>query len=338
MNIIANLRMLFAAAALTAPLGMVTAAHSAPVPTTSPKSLADELRGPALEAYEQAKELFEHQDFTTAHARFRQAYDASKNPRLLWNMAACSSKGKRYGRAIAEAERFLAEGRGRISSDQETRASQMALQLRKLVAEVRVEFVPFGSTVTLDGDSLGVQNASIAVLLEMGAHTFHSEKPGYEPRDQVINVSEPKPLTARLELKAIAVAVAAPVTARLVVVTDGEGVVELDGKALAKGTFDGAVKPGVHHLRIAAAGKKTYDSDLDLAAGSTRQLSVTLVNESAVTAITGEQEKSNSWWPWAVGGAVAAAGAGVGAYYLFKPGDKAAAGTAGSFDTITLGR
>ena len=327
--------LLFLAAVAVPSLRASTATAAAPV---AAKPLADELSGPAREAYDQAKELFEQQDFSTAHARFKQAYDTSKNPRLLWNMAACSSKAKRYAQAVTEAERFLSEGHGRISSDQEARAKHMALDLRKLVAEVRLELVPIGSTITLDGDSLGVQNASIAVLLEVGKHTFHGEKPGYEPGDRVINISEPKPLTARLELKALVVAVAVPVTARLVVTTDGEGVVELDGKALAKGTFDGAVKPGVHHLRIAAAGKKTYDSDIDLAAGSTRQLSVTLVNESAVTAMTGEQEKSGAWWPWAVGGAVLAAGAAAGGYYLFKPGDRPVAGTSGSFDTITLGR
>ncbi len=298
------------------------------------KPLAAELSGPALEAYAQAKELFEHQDFSTAHARFKQAHDLSKNPRLLWNMAACSSKAKRYGVAVAEAGLFLREGRGHIGPEQEARAQQMIADLRKLVADVRVDVVPLGALLAVDGEAMGVQNASTSVLLEVGKHELHAEKAGYEPRDQVLNVSEPKPITVRFELKPIAVAVVAPVTTRLVVVTDAEGVVELDGKALAKGSFDGSVSPGAHHLRIAAEGKKTYDSDVELAAGSTRHLSVTLAKESVLTAVSGGQESARSWWPWAVGGAVVAAGAGIGAYYMLKPWDSQKQPQAGSLGTM----
>lgn len=310
-----------------------TQLSAAPPPTVT-KTLAEELHGAPLEAYDQAKELFEHQDFSTAHARFKQAYDLSKNPRLLWNMAACSSKAKRYGVAIDEATRFLTEGRGRISADQQGRAEQMIADLRKLVAEVRVEITPVGASLSVDAEPKGAMTAATSFLLEVGRHELRAEKSGYEPRDHVFTITEPKLVVVRLDLKAVIVAPETPVTARLVVVTDSEGVVELDGKALAKGTFDAAVRPGAHHLRIAASGKKTYDGDLDLAAGSTRQLSVTLVSDGALSTISGDQASGSSWWPWAVGGAVVAAGAGVGGYYLLKPADSQKQPLAGSLGTM----
>ncbi len=309
------------------------AAHEA-LPATNaarPRPLSEELSGQALVAYEQAKDLFEHQDYSTAHARFKQAYDASKNSRLLWNMAACSSKAKRYALAVQEAERFLSDGRGRITADQEARAKQMVGDLRQLVAEVRVEVAPAGASLSVDGEVVLERESPAIVLLEIGKHTLRVEKEGYQGAEQVLAVAEPKPFALRFDLQAIVIPAVATVTSRLVVVTDPEGVVELDGKALAKGTFDGGVSPGAHHLRIAAAGKRTYDSELDLAAGATRQLSVTLVEESLAIATT---EKRGVWWPWAMGG-VLALGAGVGAYFIFKPSPveaPAGAGTLGSVD------
>ena len=154
------------------------------------RPLAEELSGPALASFEQAKDLLEHGDFVTAHAKYKQAYEASKNPRLLWNMAACSTKVKRYARALGEAERHLAEGQGKLSPEQEERAKAFVADMRALVAEVTFEVEPGGAALVVDREARGVVDASTTVALDVGAHDVQIEKTGYETVRTSVSVQE----------------------------------------------------------------------------------------------------------------------------------------------------
>ncbi len=155
-----------------------------------PKTLAEELNGSALASFEQAKDLLEHGDFATAHAKYKQAYDASKNPRLLWNMAACSTKLKRYARALAEAERHLREGQGKLVPDQEERAKAFAADMRALVAEATVTVEPGGATLVIDREPRGVVEESLTVYLDVGSHDVQIEKAGFETVRTTASVQE----------------------------------------------------------------------------------------------------------------------------------------------------
>jgi hypothetical protein len=290
------------------------------------KALGQELSGGALQSFEQAKNLFEASDFATAHAKFKQAYEGSRNPRIFWNMAACSVRLKRYARAIEEAERYLAEGRSRLTAEQIEKANGALAEWRSFVAEATLKLDPGEATLHVDDEPRGVVAAQATLYLDMGKHELRFEKAGYEPLTKVIAIGEVGKPTFALTMKSLA---AAP--AHLLVNTDLGAAIELDGKPHAtKGFFDGKLQPGVHRLRITAPGKLPYDSMLELAAGATKQLSVSLTGDNSALAPSsavspaapteGQEEKAGSaWWPWAVGGAVLAAGAGVGAYYIFKP-------------------
>src|SRR5258708_20803910 len=61
-------------------------------------SLAESLSGRAKEAYESAKVLLNNHDWPGAYTKFQQAYDLSKDPRLLFNMAVCARAMRPYAR------------------------------------------------------------------------------------------------------------------------------------------------------------------------------------------------------------------------------------------------
>jgi hypothetical protein len=106
----------------------------------------------------------------------------------------------------------------------------------------------------------------------------------------------------------VAVTLAAQVrTAHLLVVGEPEVTVSVDGKPAGKGRFDGTVTSGSHTVLVTGPGKVPYRAEIDLKDGETRSVDVTL-----------ETERSGALWPWVVGGAVVAAGAAVGGYFLFK--------------------
>jgi len=284
-----------------------------------PKSLGEELTGGALAAYEQGKTLFEHGDFGTAHAKFKQSYDASRNPRLLWNMAACSAKEKRYALAIAEVDEHLALGKRTLSAEQVEKAEAFRAEVAGYVATATVSATPTGATLRIDDEPRGVLAAPMTVYLDVGKHEVHLEKAGFEPLTQTVTVRDVAKVTFAFTLKPIVVA-----ATRLVVQTDMAGAIELDGAAVGKGLYEGTVKAGAHRLRIVAPGKVPYEASVEVAEGATKQLTVSLSAEGGalgpLPAVSAPREEASSpWWPWAVGGAVLAAGAGVGAYYVMKP-------------------
>jgi hypothetical protein len=297
----------------------------APTPTAlapaagKPKALAEELTGSALASYEQGKVLFEHGDFGTAHAKFKQAYDASGNPRLLWNMAACSAKEKRYALAIAEVERHLELGRRTLTPEQIEKADAFRAEVSGYVATATVSATPSGAMLRIDDEPRGELFAPRNFYLDVGKHEVHLEKADHEPLTQTVTVRDVGKVTFAFTLKPVAVA-----ATRLVVQTDVDGVIEVDGAPVGKGLYEGDVKPGVHRLRIVAPGKVPYEAVVEVASGATKQLTVTLSAAAGALApvpVAGapRDEASGAWWPWAVGGAVLAAGAGVGAYVLMKP-------------------
>jgi hypothetical protein len=322
-------------------MSVVLLASSLAFAQAKPKTLGEELSGPARESFEQAKDLFEAADFGTAHAKYKEAYALSKNPRLLWNLAACSARQKRYAQAITEAERYLADGRAKLTADQIAKAETALTDWRAFVATATLTVTPSGAELRIDDEARGVVNAPVSVYLDVGKHEVHLERAGHEPLTQALVIREVGKASFTFALKPIA---AAP--ARLVVNTDLEGTIELDGKPAGKGLFEGTIAPGAHRLRIAAPGKAPYENTIEVAAGATKQLTISLTaaggplapaaSTPVATAPPDEERKGAAWWPWAVGGAVLAAGAGVGAYYLFKPeptpGAAAYLGTLGSVE------
>jgi hypothetical protein len=248
------------------------------------RSLAEELEGPARVAFEQGKELFEHQDYVTAHAKFGVAYEASRNPRLLWNMAASSSKQKRYAQAVAEAERYLSEGRGRLSADAIDRANAFLSEVRSYVAEATFTVEPAEARLFVDDEPRSEDVRRVTLLLELGRHVIRAERAGFEPLVAPLVVRDIGKLTVPLVLRpASPAAPASPV-----------------GVTAPPMQAPGDVSPAALPTAASVTG-------------------VTSPRLAPLEALPESREAKAAWWPWAAGGAALAAGLGISAYFFFKP-------------------
>jgi hypothetical protein len=204
--------LIIATAALSVPaLAQEKPSKAAPSVDKSQRPLAEILTGPALDAYLKGRDLFDAGDTLTGHAKLLEAYELSKNPRLLWNMAACSKSSRHYSRAIDELTRFLQDGREQITADQAKRAEDVRATLYSLVAAVTLKVAPEGASVSLDDEPL--VHGEGPYYLELGKHEFRVEHAGFQRESRVVDVKSTKPLTLEFSLRADAVApaVAAPV-------------------------------------------------------------------------------------------------------------------------------
>jgi hypothetical protein len=264
--------------------------------------LDQSLQGPARDAYAYAKVLFENGDFQGALTKYGQAYEQSKDPRLLYNMALCERNLRAYARTQAFLQRYKSESGSALSPEQRASVDAALSAIQNLVGKVTLGISEAGATVTVDGESVGATPLPAPLVLDLGKHAVSVRKAGFEPAEQSFEVAGGGETTVVIKL------VAQAHVAHLTVAAEDAATVVIDGKTAARGRFDGPLAPGTHDVSVTDPGKTPYAAQVDLRDGETRSIEVTLQDE----------KHANTVWPWVVGGAAVAAGAAVGGYFLFK--------------------
>ncbi|MGZ3451978.1 MAG: PEGA domain-containing protein [Polyangiales bacterium] len=246
------------AAVLAALLTLSSVAYAAPPKpvapkTAAPKKLIDRLSGEARKHFESAMTLYEDSNFEAALTEFRTAYDLSKEPRVLRNVAVCEKNLKRYSAAIASLEQELAEGKDlepdvlqQVKSDIET--------LTPLTALATIDVDQAGAEVSVDGRSLGTAPFSKPVRVDVGEHAFTAKKAGFLDATQKVVVaggSTPKvSLTLEPVTKMGHLAVKGPTGAK----------VSVDGAPVGDAPWEGDVAAGKHVVEVAQGGFVTQKS------------------------------------------------------------------------------
>lgn len=305
----------------------VPAAHAAEKsskPAASEKAqrpLAELLTGPALDAYLKGRDLFDAGDVVTGHAKLSEAYELSKNPRLLWNMAACSKSSRHYARAIDELTRFLEDGREVITAEQAKRAEEVRATLYSLVAAATLQVTPAGASVLLDGEP--ASRGAGPYYLELGKHEVRVEQEGYKPETRVVDVKQTKPITVEVMLRAEApVIVPAPAVAAPAPVSAPPAALQ-----------SAAPAPSPDHtwayvtLGVGAAGVAAGSAFGLLALGRKNELEPLCPNGVCPASAQATLDAANRWATlstasWVVGGLALAGGAYL---YVATPGERAPA-------------
>jgi len=311
--------------ALVASLLAGPAAHAQPAPASTKKPLLSEsLHGPAKEAHDSGRLLFVNGDFAGALTKFRQAYELSKDPRLLYQMAICEKNLRHYARMQSLLAQYLRDGGPNISAETRAAVETALSAIRNLVATLSVTANEPGATVLVDGEAVGRTPLGAPLLVDLGRHVLVAQKPGYDNIEQTIETPGGTPTSVTLKLTA---QVHAP---RLVLISDDDATVLVDGQVVGKGRFEGPLPPGVHEVGVTEPGRTPYQAQIELRDGEMRTVQVTLDSP----------RHGGGAWPWIVGGVALAAGATVGGYFLFKsqPSDAARPPDPLGSLTLTLGR
>jgi hypothetical protein len=282
--------------------------------------LAESLSGEAKDDYEAGRSLFVHGDYGGALVKFQRAFDVSYDTRLLWDMGACELNLKHYVRVLRLIERYLHEGGSRIADEQRAAAEAMLRKIRPLVSEVRVIVNEPGASVFVDDEPAGTTPLAEPLLLDLGERRIRVTKPGF--KEQVVSerVAGASEATVSLTLS--------PETheGRLAVMAEASASIAIDGSVVGVGRWEGTLTSGHHALRVTAEGMHPHTADVEVREGEVRTIDVTLMRESGGI---------SPWW-WVGGSLVAAAGLGVGGYFLFRPSSSTASATPGTIYPGTL--
>lgn len=274
------------------------------VPPPAAGSLAQTLTGPAKDDYEAGRVLFEDQDFAGALLKFQRAFEATPDPRLLWNMAACEKSSRHYANALALLERYRKEGDLRMSEAQRTELTTLIDTLRTLISRVHLIVDEPGASVFVDDRLVGTTPLADTLFVDLGTRRIRVGKAGFQ--DQIIT----QEFSGGSELTLYMTLPSAPRDARITVASDAPSAIYLDGHIVGHGRWEGPLAAGEHTLRVSAAGMVPYEKEIVVQAGQPRTLYVQLEKDERGGVPT---------WVWLGMGVVAASGLATGAYFLLRP-------------------
>jgi hypothetical protein len=295
---------------------------AAPEPTPAgPPSLADSLTGEAKADYDAAKLLYGNGDNTGSLVKFMAAYDKSKDPRLLWNVAACEKNLHHYASVLAYLRTYLTEGQAVLSDAEKLDAEALIKAIQPLTAALELSVSEPGARVYVDDALVGETPLAAPVVVDVGTRKIRIEKDGFEPYREALTIGDSPhiKIVAKLEK---------PVTDATLTVYTARPLDEIyiDGTMRGAGTWRGTVPSGTHTLRVAAPSMRPYQSDFLVKDREHKTIAITLDPEPT------KPSAGVPTWVWIGGAALVVAGGAVGSYFLFKPEDKQPATPVGTLD------
>jgi hypothetical protein len=280
-----------------------------------PPSIAELLSPEGLREYESGRLLYESGDFAGAYLKFLSAYELShaggeRDPRLLWNAAACERALRHYANAIVLVRRYLESRSPLITEQAAENARAFITAASAMTVALTIEANVPGAVAYVDDVFVGPVPLPGDTRLDLGTHRIFVRKAGHTGYFETVTTSG-----QAVHLKALL----RPIQHRgRLVVHAGKGdAIFVDGVLRGHGRFEGELPSGPHGVRVTAAGRKPFEREVMLAEDQTRSMDVTL--EHAV------ESGGVPVWAYVAAGVVLSAGAVTGAYFALRSGDDGSA-------------
>lgn len=290
-------RSVVVAALLAAVLVSPEAARAAGAEDT--RTLSDALSGEAKTHYDIGRILYRDGDWSGALVRFKRSYELSHEPRLAWNMAACEKNLRHYVRVLGLVEQYLRDAK--LTRDEREKATAFETAVRALVGEVSITVDQPGASVLVDDEPVGRSPFDKPVLMDQGSRRVRVTLEGFRPLEQSVDVDG----GGKQELHLVLEREVGHVTVRA---REAE-VIVIDDRRVGRGLWSGTLPVGPHVLVVSAPSGKTRRVAFPLADRERREFVIEVDSPSS----------GMPRWVYFAGGGVLAAGAAVGAWFLFKP-------------------
>ena len=228
---------LLVATTLLAPSFVMTFEGTAFAQPAKKKPLRDQLPPDAQKQWDSAIALYQKGQWDGARTSFYAAWEASKNPRVLFNVAICDKNQGRYARAIETLKKELADGKGQLAPDEEADVKAQISGLEQFVAELTIDVSEPGAEVYVDETKVGVSPLSAPVPVQVGERHVRVVKAGFIDGRETIELKGGA--TGRVNVK-----LAPSVKTMLVnisVIGPANAVVKVDGKEVGQAPYKGQV-------------------------------------------------------------------------------------------------
>jgi hypothetical protein len=260
----------FSVSQLIAQPARAESAKTKPSKSSARKTLSQILTGTAKADFEAGKLLASDRDFAGALIKFSNAYEASKDPRLLWNLAFCHKNLRHYAKVLSILRRYLDEGGAALTANDRVEAQNLIAMIEPFTTRVVVQVTPDGASITVDDEPVGASPLASPVILDIGERRIRVSKEGFRPFEKVLAIGGTSEITFQAALDKDVhegrLLVNAPLNAHIL----------LDGQEVALGKLDLAVPSGGHQLRVVAPSMRPYQSEIVVTDKETRSVDVVL--------------------------------------------------------------
>lgn len=214
-------------------------------------TIREQLPPAAQRPWDNAMQLLRAKDCRGAIPEFTRAYDLSKNPRVLYNLAICEKELGHYVRAAARFEQELAEGEGKISADEKAELQNAIRIVRAFVTTVVVRSNEAGATLFIDDYEVGKTPFLQPVPIDVGAgRVLKLVKDGFQEQTRTLDLTVGKEASVTFSLQ--------PVTRKSLVNVTATGApnatITMDGVEMGPSPFKGQVLVGRHTFEARATG------------------------------------------------------------------------------------
>lgn len=267
----------------------------APPPVT-PAALAE-----ARLHFQQGVVLYQEQNYGAALAEFEGAYAISREPIALYNIGLTYKALFRYQESVDALAKYLVEGGARVPGiprEKRSEVERLITEMKSLLADVTIVRQPASAAITIDGRSVTL-GADGVIKLAAGLHVIEAGAPDYVSGRREITVVAGRPQSVSLILAPI------PRSGHVRVSASQIGArVSIDGRDLGPAPVEADLLAGGHQLDVVAPGFAPSRTELVVAAGQTREITIVLDPPSQPAGPTPVYHK---WWFWVGVGAAAAA-------------------------------
>jgi hypothetical protein len=232
--------------------------------------------------------------YEEALAWYRAAFQASKNPAILYNMGRAYEGLGEFPQALDALEEF----QNKASDDLKARVPKLAELLRDVgnrVSTLVVSAPVQDAEIWLGERVVGMSKVGQVVLrVKAGEQRLVVRKEGYFPFEKDLNLVGGKIETIEAKLGTRTTSGLIRVTSPVV-----GAAVALDGKAIGTVPAESAMEPGSHVIALERDGYEPARANVVLAAGERKDVDIPMAKRASIL---------GKWWFWTAVGIVAAGG------------------------------
>jgi hypothetical protein len=258
------------ASALSSPSPAFAQAPKKDAPRAAQKPLSQTLTGQTKADFESAKLLANDGDFAGALIKFQSAYDASKDPRLLWNVAFCQKNLRHYSKVVSTLKRYIDEGGPLLSAGDKKDAQDLISTLEPFTTRATFHVNEEGAQIFVDDEPVGTSPLPAPVMLDIGERRVRVLKPGFQPFEKPLAVGGSADVTVEVPLQKEVH------EGKLIVEAPAGAEIFVDEKQAGTGKAEQVVPSGGHQLRVTAPGMRPFQTEVVVQDRETRSLAVAL--------------------------------------------------------------
>ena len=202
-----------------------------------PASTRDQLPLEARGHWDAGIALAGKKEWEPARSSFLAAYDISKNPRVLFNVGVAEKELSRFAQAQETWKRELAEGKGKLTPDEERELNGLIAGLDQFVGKVTINVSEKDAEVYVDKDRVDASKLPGPITISIGHPTIRAVKPGFAEASEALSIAGGDNKTVNLKLQPLVKTAKVNVS----VVGPPNAVVKIDGREVGPAPYTGQV-------------------------------------------------------------------------------------------------